>query len=183
MRGVISLQHFVPPPDLHFHLNTITGDARLRLKIPYYWHSYCSSNRSLEITRTNGDKLNNGFAGEATNLLRSLINNRQIGITAVDTGRISPQIKFYRDTQGTTMERTDCSILGNRTNMQSLESKVRPTKNLNYYIIQGWSECWKIQWWSKCWNPSEITKVHLQYHKYHENLLGSIIKWRHLLRA
>ncbi|CAG5093598.1 Similar to pnr: GATA-binding factor A (Drosophila melanogaster) [Cotesia congregata] len=50
-----------------------------------------ANNRNLEITRSNGDKVNNGFTGEATNLLRSLINNRQIGITAVDTGRISPQ--------------------------------------------------------------------------------------------
>ncbi|XP_074099481.1 uncharacterized protein LOC141527744 isoform X2 [Cotesia typhae] len=79
-------------------------------------------NRNLEITRNNGDKVNNGFTGEATNLLRSLINNRQIGITAVDTGRISPQVRFYRDTQGTTIERTDCSIRGNRP-MQSLENK------------------------------------------------------------
>ncbi|XP_044589801.1 GATA-type transcription factor sreA-like isoform X2 [Cotesia glomerata] len=79
-------------------------------------------NRNLEITRSNGDKVNNGFTGEATNLLRSLINNRQIGITAVDTGRISPQVRFYRDTQGTTIERTDCSIRGNRP-MQSLENK------------------------------------------------------------
>ncbi|XP_053596551.1 uncharacterized protein LOC103574193 isoform X2 [Microplitis demolitor] len=79
-------------------------------------------NRNLEITRSNGDKVNNGFTGEATNLLRSLINNRQIGITAVDTGRISPQVRFYRDTQGTTIERTDCSIRGTRP-MQSLENK------------------------------------------------------------
>jgi len=80
----------------------------------------------LEITRTNGDKLNNGFTGEATNLLRSLINNRQIGITAVDSDKISPQIKFYRDTQGTTMERTltDFPVLGNRTNIATLENKV-----------------------------------------------------------
>lgn len=85
------------------------------------------SNRSLEITRTNGDKLNNGFTGEATNLLRSLINNRQIGITAVDSDGVSPQIRFYRDTQGTTIERTvpDCSVLGNRTNVSSIENKVR----------------------------------------------------------
>ncbi|KAH0546365.1 GATA-type transcription factor sreA-like isoform X1 [Cotesia glomerata] len=81
-----------------------------------------ANNRNLEITRSNGDKVNNGFTGEATNLLRSLINNRQIGITAVDTGRISPQVRFYRDTQGTTIERTDCSIRGNRP-MQSLENK------------------------------------------------------------
>lgn len=102
-----------------------------------HFSSFCPfSNRSLEITRTNGDKLNNGFTGEATNLLRSLINNRQIGITAVDTGRVSPQIRFYRDTQGTTIERTvpDCSILGNRTNMPCLDSKVRSVHNINRYI-------------------------------------------------
>lgn len=89
------------------------------------FHFSCS-NRSLEITRTNGDKLNNGFTGEATNLLRSLINNRQIGITAIDSDRISPQIRFYRDTQGTTIERTipDCSLLGNRTNVSCIENKV-----------------------------------------------------------
>jgi len=78
----------------------------------------------LEITRTNGDKLNNGFTGEATNLLRSLINNRQIGIT--DSDKIAPQIRFYRDTQGTTSERTlvDFPVLGNRTNIGNLENKV-----------------------------------------------------------
>jgi len=80
----------------------------------------------LEITRTNGDKLNNGFTGEATNLLRSLINNRQIGITAIDSDKMSPQIRFYRDTQGTVTERTlaDFPVLGNRTNIGSLENKV-----------------------------------------------------------
>ncbi|XP_015111316.1 GATA zinc finger domain-containing protein 21 isoform X2 [Diachasma alloeum] len=98
------------------------SDTNIDQETTKLWQAL-ANNRSLEITRTNGDKFNNGFTGEATNLLRSLINNRQIGITAVDTGRISPQIKFYRDTQGTTMERSDCSILGNRTNMQSLESK------------------------------------------------------------
>ncbi|XP_011310283.1 uncharacterized protein [Fopius arisanus] len=98
------------------------SDTNIDQETTKLWQAL-ANNRSLEITRTNGDKVNNGFSGEATNLLRSLINNRQIGITAVDTGRISPQIKFYRDTQGTTMERTDCSILGNRTNMQSLECK------------------------------------------------------------
>lgn len=79
----------------------------------------------MEITRANGEKLNNGISGDATNFLRSLMNNRQIGITAVDSNRVSPQIKLYRDTQGTAIERTDCSILGNRTNIQSLENKVR----------------------------------------------------------
>ncbi|XP_063995597.1 GATA zinc finger domain-containing protein 11-like isoform X1 [Diachasmimorpha longicaudata] len=96
------------------------SDTNIDQETTKLWQAL-ANNRNLEITRTNGDKLNNGFSGEATNLLRSLINNRQIGITAVDTGRISPQIKFYRDTQGTAMERTDCSILGNRTNMQSIE--------------------------------------------------------------
>ncbi|XP_043283394.1 transcriptional regulatory protein GAT1-like isoform X2 [Venturia canescens] len=100
------------------------SDTHIDQETTKLWQAL-ANNRSLEITRTNGDKLNNGFTGEATNLLRSLINNRQIGITAVDGDRASPQIRFYRDTQGTTMERTapDCSILGNRTNMPCLESK------------------------------------------------------------
>lgn len=92
----------------------------------YLLFSYRLSNRSLEITRTNGDKLNNGFSGEATNLLRSLINNRQIGITAIDAGRISPQIRFYRDTQGTTIERRmpDCPVIENRNNLSCIDNKV-----------------------------------------------------------
>lgn len=70
--------------------------------------------------------MNNGFTGEATNLLRSLINNRQIGITAIDSDKISPQIRFYRDTQGTVTERTltDFPVLSNRTNIGNLENKV-----------------------------------------------------------
>ncbi|XP_044008984.1 transcription factor elt-2-like isoform X2 [Aphidius gifuensis] len=98
------------------------SDTNIDQEATKLWQAL-ANNRSLEITRTNGEKLNNGFTGEATNLLRSLINNRQIGITAVDSDRVSPQIKFYRDTQGTVIERTDCSILGNRTNIQSLENK------------------------------------------------------------
>lgn len=91
-----------------------------------FYFCFPYSNRSLEITRTNGDKLNNGFTGEATNLLRSLMNNRQIGITAVDSNGVSPQIRFYRDTQGTAIERTipDCSLLNSRTNVSSIENKV-----------------------------------------------------------
>lgn len=87
---------------------------------------YQCSNRSLEITRTNGDKVNNGFTGEATNLLRTLISNRQIGITAIDSDKLCPQVRFYRDAQGTTMEHTvsDCPALGNRTNVATLENKV-----------------------------------------------------------
>ena len=79
----------------------------------------------MEITRTNGDKLNNGFTGEATTLLRSLINNRQIGITTIDSDKMS-QIRFYRDTQETATERmlADFPVLGNRTNIGSLENKV-----------------------------------------------------------
>lgn len=86
---------------------------------------FCS-NRNLEITRSNGDRLNNGYAGDATNLLRSLINNRQIGISTVDAGRTSPQVRYYRDVQGTTMERTilDCPALGNRNNVSCLENRV-----------------------------------------------------------
>lgn len=89
----------------------------------------------MEITRTNGDKLNNGFTGEATNLLRSLINNRQIGITAIDSEKISPQIKFYRDTQGTTIEHTltDFPVLGNRTNIATLENKVSETWSKKFF--------------------------------------------------
>lgn len=91
----------------------------------------------MEITRTNGDKLNNGFTGEATNLLRSLINNRQIGITAIDSDKISPQIRFYRDTQGTTTERTlaDFPVLGNRTNIGSLENKVSENQSHNLTFL------------------------------------------------
>ncbi|XP_046737425.1 uncharacterized protein LOC124406097 isoform X1 [Diprion similis] len=100
------------------------SDTHIDQETTKLWQAL-ANNRSLEITRTNGDKLNNGFSGEATNLLRSLINNRQIGITAIDTGRTSPQIRFYRDTQGTTIERTmpDCSVLGNRTNMSCIDNK------------------------------------------------------------
>ncbi|GAB1869228.1 GATA-binding factor A [Camponotus japonicus] len=100
------------------------SDSNIDHETTKLWQAL-ANNRSLEITRTNGDKLNNGFTGEATNLLRSLINNRQIGITAVDSDKISPQIKFYRDTQGTTMERTltDFPVLGNRTNIATLENK------------------------------------------------------------
>jgi len=76
----------------------------------------------LEITRTNGDKLNNGF-GEATNLLRSLINNRQSGIT--DSDKIASQTRLFRDTQGTTERMlVDFPVLGNRTNIGNLENKV-----------------------------------------------------------
>ncbi|XP_015595384.1 uncharacterized protein LOC107267792 isoform X2 [Cephus cinctus] len=100
------------------------SDTHIDQETTKLWQAL-ANNRSLEITRTNGDKLNNGFTGEATNLLRSLINNRHIGITPVDADRISPQIRFYRDTQGTTIERTvpDCSVLGNRTNMPCVENK------------------------------------------------------------
>ena len=81
------------------------------------------SNRNLEITRANGDRANNGFSGEATNLLRSLINNRQIGISAVEAA--SPQLRFYRD--GLAQQPgPDCSVLGNRTNLAArIEPKVR----------------------------------------------------------
>ncbi|XP_011497247.1 PREDICTED: box A-binding factor-like [Ceratosolen solmsi marchali] len=104
------------------------SDTQVDQETTKLWQAL-ASNRNLEITRTNGDKPNNGFSGEATNLLRSLINNRQIGITAVEAavaaaaaaaanvspdGRPSPQIRFYRDTQGTP---TDCSILGKRSNI------------------------------------------------------------------
>ncbi|XP_051161170.1 uncharacterized protein LOC127281474 isoform X4 [Leptopilina boulardi] len=101
------------------------SDSHIDQETTKLWQQLTSSNRNLEITRTNGDKLNNGFSGEATNLLRSLINNRQIGITAVDSDGVSPQIRFYRDTQGTTVERTmpDCSVLGNRTNISCIENK------------------------------------------------------------
>ncbi|XP_043479618.1 transcription factor stalky isoform X2 [Leptopilina heterotoma] len=100
------------------------SDSHIDQETTKLWQQL-TSNRNLEITRTNGDKLNNGFSGEATNLLRSLINNRQIGITAVDSDGVSPQIRFYRDTQGTTVERTmpDCSVLGNRTNISCIENK------------------------------------------------------------
>ncbi|XP_072766304.1 uncharacterized protein [Anoplolepis gracilipes] len=100
------------------------SDSNIDHETTKLWQAL-ASNRSLEITRTNGDKLNNGFTGEATNLLRSLINNSQIGITAIDSDKISPQIKFYRDTQGTTIERTltDFPVLGNRTNIATLENK------------------------------------------------------------
>lgn len=95
----------------------------------------------MEITRTKGDKLNNGFTGEATNLLRSLIKNRQIGITAVDSDRISTQIRFYRDTQGTTIEHSlpDSSVLGNCTTMSCIENKVCMynfmSNNIYFYIF------------------------------------------------
>ncbi|XP_066601370.1 uncharacterized protein [Prorops nasuta] len=100
------------------------SDTHIDQETTKLWQAL-ANNRSLEITRTNGDKLNNGFTGEATNLLRSLINNRQIGITSIDSDRLSPQIRFYRDTQGTTIERSvsDCNVLGNRTNMPCLENK------------------------------------------------------------
>ncbi|XP_020292546.1 transcription factor stalky-like isoform X2 [Pseudomyrmex gracilis] len=100
------------------------SDTNIDQETTKLWQAL-ANNSSLEITRTNGDKMNNGFAGEATNLLRSLINNRQIGITTVDSDRISPQIRFYRDTQGTTNEHTlsDFSMHGNRTNIPSLENK------------------------------------------------------------
>ncbi|XP_012271783.1 uncharacterized protein LOC105695085 [Orussus abietinus] len=100
------------------------SDTHIDQETTKLWQAL-ANNRSLEITRTNGEKLNNGFTGEATNLLRSLINNRQIGITAVDSDRISPQIRFYRDTQGTTIERTipDCSSLGTRTGLSRIENK------------------------------------------------------------
>ncbi|XP_071649525.1 uncharacterized protein [Temnothorax longispinosus] len=100
------------------------SDTNIDQEATKLWQAL-ANNRSLEITRTNGDKLNNGFTGEATNLLRSLMNNRQIGITAIDSDKISPQIRFYRDTQGTATERTlaDFPVLGNRTNIGSLENK------------------------------------------------------------
>ncbi|XP_012532280.1 transcription factor gaf1 isoform X3 [Monomorium pharaonis] len=100
------------------------SDTNIDQETTKLWQAL-ANNRSLEITRTNGDKLNNGFTGEATNLLRSLINNRQIGITAIDADKISPQIRFYRDTQGTATERSlaDFPVLGNRTNIGSFENK------------------------------------------------------------
>ncbi|XP_076235230.1 uncharacterized protein LOC143179766 [Calliopsis andreniformis] len=100
------------------------SDTNIDQETTKLWQAL-ANNRSLEITRTNGDKLNNGFTGEATNLLRSLINNRQIGITAVDSNGVSPQIRFYRDTQGTTIERTvpDCSVLNSRSNVSSIDNK------------------------------------------------------------
>ncbi|KAJ8665287.1 hypothetical protein QAD02_006949 [Eretmocerus hayati] len=105
-----------------------------------------ASNRNLEITRTNGEKSSNGLSGEATNLLRSLINNGQIGITAVEAAMAAavaannappPQVRFYsnRDAQAPIQHHhhqhqhhhsgghaalapaTDCSVLGNRTNI------------------------------------------------------------------
>ncbi|XP_034935320.1 GATA-type transcription factor sreA-like isoform X2 [Chelonus insularis] len=76
------------------------SDTHIDQETTKLWQAL-ANNRNLEITRSNGDKVNNGFTGEATNLLRSLINNRQIGITAVDK---------------------DCSIRGNRS-VQSLENK------------------------------------------------------------
>ncbi|XP_011699425.1 PREDICTED: uncharacterized protein LOC105456811 isoform X2 [Wasmannia auropunctata] len=101
------------------------SDTNIDQETTKLWQAL-ANNRSLEITRTNGDKLNNGFPGEATNLLRSLINNRQIGITAIDSdSKMYPQIRFYRDTQGTATERTmvDFPVLANRTNIGSLENK------------------------------------------------------------
>lgn len=98
------------------------SDSNIDHETTKLWQAL-ASNRSLEITRTNGDKLNNGFAGEATNLLRSLINNRQIGITAIDADKLAPQIKFYRDVQGTTIEHmlSDLPVLSNR--IVTLENK------------------------------------------------------------
>ncbi|XP_011634536.1 transcription factor gaf1 [Pogonomyrmex barbatus] len=100
------------------------SDTNIDQETTKLWQAL-ANNRNLEITRTNGDKLNNGYTGEATNLLRSLINNRQIGITAIESDKISPQIRFYRDTQGTTTEHTlaEFPVLGNRTNVGTLENK------------------------------------------------------------
>ncbi|XP_035730815.1 uncharacterized protein LOC118445436 [Vespa mandarinia] len=101
------------------------SDTHIDQETTKLWQAL-ANNRNLEITRTKGDKLNNGFTGEATNLLRSLIKNRQIGITAVDSDRISTQIRFYRDTQGTTIEHSlpDSSVLGNCTTMPCIENKI-----------------------------------------------------------
>lgn len=119
-----------------FDLSRYTNDSNFGV-------CFFNSNRNLEITRTNGEKTNNGFSNEATNLLRSLINNRQIGITPVDGSnpknnhhhqqynphqdnnknhRKSPNVQFYKDTQGTMIERhvPDSSVLGNRTNIPAL---------------------------------------------------------------
>ncbi|XP_018373303.1 PREDICTED: uncharacterized protein LOC108767772 [Trachymyrmex cornetzi] len=100
------------------------SDGHIDQETTKLWQAL-ANNRSLEITRTNGDKLNNGYTGEATTLLRSLINNRQIGITTIDSDKMSSQIRFYRDTQGTATERmlADFPVLGNRTNIGSLENK------------------------------------------------------------
>ncbi|KAK2574951.1 hypothetical protein KPH14_008714 [Odynerus spinipes] len=101
------------------------SDTHIDQETTKLWQAL-ANNRNLEITRTKGDKLNNGFTGEATNLLRSLIKNRQIGITAVDSDRISTQIRFYRDTQGTTIEHSlpDSSVLGNCTTVPCVENKL-----------------------------------------------------------
>lgn len=107
-------------------ISKINKIGKTKYNVCSYICVYWRSNRSLEITRTNGDKMNNGFTGEATTLLRSLINNRQIGISAVDSDKISPQVRFYKDIQGTTLEHTvtDCSVLSNPTNVVTLEHKV-----------------------------------------------------------
>ncbi|XP_003425585.1 box A-binding factor [Nasonia vitripennis] len=110
------------------------SDTQVDQETTKLWQAL-ASNRNLEITRTNGDKpSNNGFAGEATNLLRSLINNRQLsgGIGSVEAAAAAaamaaaaaPRIRFYRDTQGapTLVTPADChpaaaAVLGNRTNI------------------------------------------------------------------
>ncbi|XP_058796252.1 putative uncharacterized protein DDB_G0279653 isoform X2 [Phymastichus coffea] len=114
------------------------SDTQVDQETTKLWQAL-ASNRNLEITRTNGERPmppqhqynnNNGFAstGEATNLLRSLINNRQLGISAAHTSpqasatqqQAMPQIRFYRDTQGapTLITPADCAVLGNRTNIE-----------------------------------------------------------------
>ncbi|XP_043490143.1 transcription factor stalky-like [Polistes fuscatus] len=77
------------------------------------WQALANT-RTLEVTQTKENNVNNGYTGEATNLLRNLIKNRQIGITTVDSNKSPTQIRFYKDAPGSNTEHSlpDSSVPG-----------------------------------------------------------------------
>ncbi|KAI4501947.1 hypothetical protein M0802_002629 [Mischocyttarus mexicanus] len=102
------------------------SDTHIDHETTKLWQALANT-KNLEETRTKENDLNNGFAGEATNLLRSLIKNRQISGTTVDPNRLPTQIKFYRDTQGINTETSlpDSSVLGvNCATTPCIENKI-----------------------------------------------------------
>ncbi|XP_014599813.1 PREDICTED: GATA zinc finger domain-containing protein 21-like [Polistes canadensis] len=102
------------------------SDTHIDQETTKLWQALANT-RNLEVTRTKENNVNNGFTGEATNLLRSLIKNRQIGITTVDSNKSPTQIRFYKDAPGTNTEHSlaDSSVPGaNCITTPCIENKI-----------------------------------------------------------
>ncbi|XP_015180502.1 PREDICTED: transcription factor stalky-like isoform X2 [Polistes dominula] len=101
------------------------SDTHIDQETTKLWQAL-AENKNLKVTEEKIN-VNNGLSGEATNLLRSIFKNSQIGITTVD---IKSQIKIYNNgpeikTEQSLVTKTDSSVSGTIcTITPSIENKV-----------------------------------------------------------